>query len=121
MKTHAIEKLNTFKAEGQIKTVIDHLIKRVAEDEGLAADILKESKTWDGCWKYITERAKKKAEKGCACIEDKQVYEWAEDYFRAKDEPKPAVPKNVSTTGGQKKKPEPKPVSTEDGQVSLWD
>ena len=115
----AIAKLNGFeKPKGRIATIIDHLIKRVREDEGLAEDVLKESKTWNGCWAYITAQAKKQAVAGCACIEDEQVYEWAEDYFRAKDEPKPAAkpkankPEKKSTTGGQSKKPVSKPVST---------
>ncbi len=131
MKAHAIQKLNAIeKPKGKTATIIDHLIKRVNEDEGLAADVLKESKTWDGCWKYIQNEAKKQAVNGCACIEDEQVYEWAEDYFRAKDEPKPAAKptekpkkpeKKQSTTGGHTKKPVAKRVSTEDEQVSLWD
>ena len=125
----AIEKLNAIeKPKGQIGTIIDHLIERVNEDEGLAADVLKESKTWDGCWQYITAQAKKQAVKGCACIEDEQVYEWSEDYFRAKDEPKPAAKpkaekkpeKKTSTTGRQAKKPVKKSVSTDDGQLTLF-
>ena len=62
--------------------ICDHLIKRCGEDAGFAQDVLKESKTWAGCFRFIKGKARNKASEGVACIEDHVVYEWAEDYIR---------------------------------------
>lgn len=68
--------------------ICDHLIKRCGEDAGFAQDVLKESKTWAGCFGFIKKKARNKASEGVACIEDHVVYEWAEDYIRSEDKPK---------------------------------
>ena len=125
MKESAIKKLNAIEDNAEnAKRIIAHLMKRCNEDEGFAEDVLKEAKTWDGCWQYVVAQAKKHAKNGCACIEETQVYEWAEDYFRKADDPKPEAKKPAtkkpSTSGGQKREAEPKPVSTESGQYSLF-
>jgi hypothetical protein len=132
MKEHAIKKLTDELGEKPSqyhKLIAAHLTKRINEDEGLAADVLKESKTFKGCFQYIQNNARKKAVGGCAAIEDSVVYEWAEDYYRKADEPKPAAKptekpkkpaKKPSTAGGQTKKPVAKPESTGDGQLSLF-
>ena len=39
------------------------------------------AKTLAGCWSFIVGEAKKRAVKGCACIEDKEVFGWAMHYF----------------------------------------
>lgn len=39
------------------------------------------AKTLGGCWSFIVGEAKKRAVKGCACIEDKEVFGWAMHYF----------------------------------------
>ena len=62
--------------------ICDHLIKRCREDAGFAQDVLKESKVWDKCFGFIKEKARSRASAGVACIEDREVYEWAEDYIR---------------------------------------
>ena len=67
--------------------ICDHLIKRCGEDAGFAQDVLKESKTWAGCFRFIKGKARNKASEGVACIEDHVVYEWAEDYIRSEDKP----------------------------------
>ena len=67
--------------------ICDHLIKRCGEDVGFAQDVLKESKTWAGCFGFIKKKARNKASEGIACIEDHVVYEWAEDYIRSEDKP----------------------------------
>ncbi len=69
--------------------VIEHLIKRIGEDEGLAEDVMQEHKTWDRCWEYIVKQAKTRATKtsggSCAMVDNETVYEWAEDYYRRDD------------------------------------
>ncbi len=69
--------------------VIEHLIKRIGEDEGLAEDVMQEHKTWERCWDYIVKQAKTRAQKtsggSCAMVENETVYEWAEDYYRKDD------------------------------------
>lgn len=130
MKTEAIKKITTElgdKPNEYSRLIAAHLTKRINEDDGLAQDVLKESKTFKGCFQYIQSEARKQAKNGVAAIEDATVYEWAEDYYRKADEPKPEPKKTEkkpankpSTTGGQKKTFEKKPVSTGDGQLSLF-
>lgn len=90
----AIQKLEEAKKQADkndtmAKAVLDQLIKRVEDSEALAADILQEHKTWTECRDYIVAEAKKRAHKSgggnMACIEDRIVYEWAEDYFHKDD------------------------------------
>ena len=68
------------------RRVMKNRIKRIGEDEGLAEDVLKKQKTWDQCFKYIYEKARKMAggQKAAAII-DETVFEWAEDYYRGTD------------------------------------
>lgn len=49
--------------------------------ENLVQRINSGTKTLEGCWKFIVAEARKKAVKGCACIEDKVVFGWAIHYF----------------------------------------
>jgi hypothetical protein len=66
--------------------IINHLIERIGEDEGLAEDVLKEQKTWGHCFKYIYEKARKKAgSQKVAAVDNETVLEWAEDYYRGTD------------------------------------
>ena len=68
------------------KIIIEYLKKRVGESESLAQDVMQEHKTWKRCWKYIYSKASKEPRKGnCAAIEDKVVFEWAEDFYRCDD------------------------------------
>lgn len=66
--------------------VIGHLLKRCEEDCGLSEDVCQEHKTWDKCFSYIYEEARKlaKGNRHCA-VRDDVVYEWAEDYFHKDD------------------------------------
>lgn len=67
--------------------VIEYLIKRCGEDEGLSQDVMQEHKTWEKCYDYIYSQAQKSAQKGamsCA-VRDDIVYEWAEDYYHKDD------------------------------------
>lgn len=104
------------------RLIAEHIEKRCGEDEGLAEDVTKAGKSWDGCMKYIRNKAQKQATHGCAVIEDHVVYEWSEDYFRSEltdkelDKKAPAAkverpkgidkPKKAETA---EKKPEKKP------------
>lgn len=65
--------------------VIGHLLKRCGEDNGLAQDVMQEHKTWEKCYKYIFEQARKQARGNSAAIRDDVVYEWAEDYYHKDD------------------------------------
>lgn len=61
--------------------VIDFLKERAEESASFAEDVLQEGKSFNDCWEYIRDNARKQAVNGCACIDDSQVYEWAEDYY----------------------------------------
>ncbi|MDE7313558.1 MAG: PcfK-like family protein [Eubacterium sp.] len=69
------------------KPVIEYLIKRCEEDNGLSEDVIQEHKAWTKCYAYIHSEAQKSAQKGamsCA-VRDDVVYEWAEDYYHKDD------------------------------------
>lgn len=64
------------------KLILQHLIKRSEEDEGLAEDVLRKDKSYMGCYDFIVLNARKKAAKSkCVAVSDETVYEWAEDYY----------------------------------------
>lgn len=95
---NAIEKLTNEKAKATSnyeKMVADALIKRCKESTALAQDVMKPEKTLEKCFGYIKDQARKQAKGNCAVIEDSKVYEWAEDYYYAKDEPKKEAPKEA--------------------------
>lgn len=65
--------------------IIDYLLKRCEEDEGMAEDVAQEHKTWDKCFDYIYKQARKQATKNCTAVRDDVVCEWAEDYYHKDD------------------------------------
>ena len=65
--------------------IIGYLLKRCDEDEGVAEDVAQEHKTWDKCFDYIYEQARKQATGNRAAVRDDVVYEWAEDYYHKDD------------------------------------
>lgn len=77
--------MKTAKQKSFAKPIINYLIKRIGEDEGLAEDVLKKQKSWEQCFKYIYEKARKEAVRNVAAIVEDTVYEWAEDYYRGTD------------------------------------
>lgn len=81
----AIQKLEKELAankEPYAQAIINYLIGRAKESNSLATDVIQPHKTWERCWKYIYSKASKAPRKGnCAAIEDKVVFEWAEDYY----------------------------------------
>ena len=89
VKQRAKEKLEKEMKADKDKTfaepVIGYLLKRCEEDEGLAQDVVQEHKTWDKCYVYIYEQARKQATGNRAAVRDDVVYEWAEDYYHKDD------------------------------------
>ena len=63
-------------------------MKRCEEDQGLAEDVMQEGKTWNKCFSYIVEQARKQSNGRSAAVEDQIVYEWAEDYYHKYEKPK---------------------------------
>ena len=60
------EELKKAKDKAFADPVIKHLIERCEESESLASDICQDHKTWEKCYKYIYEQARKQA-KGSSC------------------------------------------------------
>ena len=86
----AAEKLKTEmdKSEKQpfAHPILAYLIDRCIEDSGLAEDVMQEHKTWNKCFSYICDQAKKMKRTGnCVAVEDQTVFEWAEDYYHQDD------------------------------------
>lgn len=89
-------------------------------------------KTLSGFWTYATAEAKKRAQNGCAAIEDEVVFGWAIHYFEeasihgdlynldgTRYDKKPAKGESKSKQEAPKKPAEPtKPAN---GQMSLFD
>lgn len=98
----AVKKLKDWKQKAghpYCTLICDHLIRRCKEDAGFAQDVLTASRTWNNCFGYIKDKARKEASAGVACIEDRIVYEWAEDYIRTGEENEP---KKASGTEAKK-------------------
>lgn len=108
VKQRAQEKLEKEMKDAKDKTfaepVIGHLLKRCEEDNGLAQDVMQEHKTWEKCYKYIFEQARKQARGNGAAIRDEVVYEWAEDYYHKDD--KAEEEKKAKEAAERKKKEE---------------
>lgn len=62
MNEEAVRKLkdeiNGNRASSMAAPVLNHLIERLGEDDGFAEDVLKESKNWKACEKYLISKAK---------------------------------------------------------------
>lgn len=72
----------TEQAKQAYKTaIIGYLRERCKTDTYLAEACKKENKSLDGCIKYITEQARKKAENNVAVIPDAEVFEWVVHYI----------------------------------------
>ena len=127
---NAINKLNDEVKDSKNeykKLIVAHLVKRIKEDSGLGDDVAKDGKSLEGCLLYIKGHAQKSSVNGVAAIEDRQVYEWAEDYYRSetpepvgKPDTKKALkpPKVDNKEVKNSKKPIPIP---QDSQISLFD
>ena len=93
VKQKAREKLEAEKKKATQKNfadpVITYLMKRCEEDQGLAEDVMQEGKTWNKCFSYIVEQARKQSNGRSTAVEDQVVYEWAEDYYHKYEKPEP--------------------------------
>lgn len=94
VKQKAREKLEVEKKKATQKnfadSVIAYLLKRCEEDQGLAEDVMQEGKTWNKCFNYIVEQARKQSNGRSTAVEDQVVYEWAEDYYHKYEKPETA-------------------------------
>ena len=79
------EELKKAKNKSFADPIIKHLIERCRESESLASDVCQDHKTWEKCYKYIYERARKQAKGSSCAVRDDVVYEWAEDYYHKDD------------------------------------
>lgn len=110
VKQKAREKLEAEKKKATQKNfadpVITYLMKRCEEDQGLAEDVMQEGKTWNKCFSYIVEQARKQSNGRSAAVEDQVVYEWAEDYYHKDD--KAEEDKKAKEAAKRKKKQDKK-------------
>ena len=89
-KEDAIKKLKDELEKAKDKSfaepVLGYLIGRCEEDSGLCEDVCQKHKTWEKCFKYIYEEARKFAKGANQCaVRNDVVYEWAEDYYHKDD------------------------------------
>lgn len=107
-KKRACEKLRDEQKKADNKQfaepVINYLLKRCWEDNGLAQDVMQEHKTWKKCFDYIYSQARKQAKGNTAAVRDDVVYEWAEDYYHKDD--KAEEEKKAKEAAERKKKAE---------------
>ena len=94
VKQKAKEKLEAEKKKATQKNfadpIIAYLLKRCEEDQGLAEDVMQEGKTWNKCFNYIVEQARKQSNGRSTAVEGRVVYEWAEDYYHKYEKPETA-------------------------------
>lgn len=84
--------------------VLNYIIERVRDSASLAKDVLQKHKTWDKCYQYIRDQARKAIKGNAGCVRDSVVYEWAEDYYHLDD--KAAEEKKAKEAAERKKKEE---------------
>lgn len=123
-KEKACEKLRGERDKAKDKQfagpVIGRLLERCAEDNGLAQDVMQEHKTWEKCFEYIFEQARKQAKGNSAAVRDDVVCEWAEDYYhkddKAEEEKKAreAAERKKKETERKKKAAEKKPLASQE-------
>lgn len=82
--------------------VLNHIIERIRDSESLAKDVLQNHKTWDKCYQYIRDQARKVIKGSAGGVRDSVVYEWAEDYYHLDD--KAAEEKKAKEAAERKKK-----------------
>ena len=117
VKQKAREKLEAEKKKATQKNfadpIITYLMKRCEEDQGLAEDVMQEGKTWNKCFSYIVEQARKQSNGRSAAVEDQIVYEWAEDYYHKYEKPEPAKKEKGKKPATTKKTEVPTEKTTE--------
>lgn len=100
------EELKKAKDKSFADPIIKYLIERCRESESLASDVCQDHKTWEKCYKYIYEQARKQAKGSSCAVRDDVVYEWAEDYFHKDD--KAEEDKKAKEAAERKKKQDEK-------------
>lgn len=117
VKQKAREKLETEKKKATQKNfadpIIAYLMKRCEEDQGLAEDVMQEGKTWNKCFSYIVEQARKQSNGRSTAVEDRVVYEWAEDYYHKYEKPETAKKEKGKKPATTKKTEVPTEKTTE--------
>lgn len=88
-------------------------MKRCEEDQGLAEDVMQEGKTWNKCFSYIVEQARKQSNGRSTAVEDRVVYEWAEDYYHKYEKPETAKKEKSKKPATTKKTEAPTKKVTE--------
>ena len=69
------EELKKAKDKSFADPIIKHLIERCRESESLASDVCQDHKTWEKCYKYIYEQARKQAKgSSCAVLDDAHMF-----------------------------------------------
>ena len=85
----AVKKLEKEMGDAKDKSfaepVLTYLIGRCRDDEGLSEDVMQKHKTWEKCFKYVYEMARKVAKGNVAAVRSNVVFEWAEDYYHKDD------------------------------------
>lgn len=108
VKQRAEEKLKKELADAKDKSfadpIIGYLLERCREDEGLAEDVVQEHKTWQKCFDYIYNQARKQTKGNCAVVRYDVVYEWAEDYFHKDDKEEEKKAKKVAEDKAKREK-----------------
>lgn len=117
VKQKAKEKLEAEKKKATQKNfaepIIAYLLKRCEEDQGLAEDVMQEGKTWNKCFNYIVEQARKQSNGRSTAVEDQVVYEWAEDYYHKYEKPETAKKEKGKKPATTKKTEVPTEKTTE--------
>lgn len=117
VKQKARKKLEAEKKKATQKnfadSVIAYLLKRCEEDQGLAEDVMQEGKTWNKCFSYIVEQARKQSNGRSTAVEDQVVYEWAEDYYHKYEKPETAKKEKSKKPATTKKTEAPTKKVTE--------
>lgn len=117
IKQKAKEKLEAEKKKATQKNfadqIITYLLKRCEEDQGLADDVMQEGKTWNKCFNYIVEQARKQSNGRSTAVEDRVVYEWAEDYYHKYEKPETVKKKKGKKPATTKKTEAPAKKVTE--------
>lgn len=117
VKQKAREKLEAEKKKATQKNfadpIITYLMKRCEEDQGFAEDVMQEGKTWNKCFSYIVEQARKQSNGRSTAVEDRVVYEWAEDYYHKYEKPETAKKEKGKKPATTKKTEVPTEKTTE--------
>lgn len=116
------------KAEGANQKAVLAYLEANASDS-LVQRINDGVKTLSGCWNFIVAEAKKRAVKGCACIEDKEVFGWAIRYFeedsieegKIETAATMTVKSEVRTEHPKKQEKQKKARAQHEDQLSLFD